>query len=215
MLAKLTHSTRLAHYVWPFLMTALCTLRGIGPKVADCIALFSCDKADCIPVDVHVWRIACRDYDTSLQSAKSLTPSVYERVGDLFRDKYGSHAGWAHSLLFAAELPAFRVLLPEIIQSNMASFKLQEKELKANAKLGKTKKQTADKSTAKDSMQTELTAISSSSSSSNKKRALSESSTTCSSGIAAGITLQSAVTNSKGQAHIAPARAKRIAKQLI
>eukprot|EP00953_Heterococcus_sp_UTEX-ZZ885_P008656 5170-Heterococcus_DN1.PRE.1 len=118
-------------------MTALCTLRGVGPKVADCIALFSCDQTGCIPVDVHVWRIACRDYDTSLQKAKSLTPTIYERVGDLFREKYGSHAGWAHSLLFAAELPAFRVLLPEFLQKDMAAFKLQEKELKTNAKLGK------------------------------------------------------------------------------
>jgi N-glycosylase/DNA lyase len=195
-------------------MPALCTLRGVGPKVADCIALFSCDQTGCIPVDVHVWRIACRDYDTSLQKAKSLTPTIYERVGDLFREKYGSHAGWAHSLLFAAELPAFRVLLPEILQKDMAAFKLQEKELKASAKLGKVKRQTAtDKSTAKDSMQIEQTALntSSSSSSSNKTRARSESSTTSiSSSIAAGVTLQSAVTaSSKAQAHITPARAKR------
>ena len=29
----------------------------------------------------------------------------------LFRARYGSHAGWAHCLLFAAELPAFASLL--------------------------------------------------------------------------------------------------------
>ena len=42
----------------------------------------------------QVWRIACRDYDPSLKEAKSLTPAIYERVGDLFRDRYGPHAGW-------------------------------------------------------------------------------------------------------------------------
>lgn len=39
---------------------------------------------------------------------RSLTPTVYARVGDLFRDRFGQRAGWAHSLLFAAELPAFK-----------------------------------------------------------------------------------------------------------
>ena len=29
-----------------------------------------------VPVDVHVWRIACRDYDHSLAECKSLTPAV-------------------------------------------------------------------------------------------------------------------------------------------
>jgi hypothetical protein len=85
--------------------TAVCsqTLRiilpvpaGVGRKVADCVALFSLDKHDVIPVDTHVWTIACRDFDTSLASAKSLTPAVYERVGDLFRSRYGPYAGWAH-----------------------------------------------------------------------------------------------------------------------
>lgn len=42
---------------------------------------------------------------------RSLTPTVYARVGDLFRDRFGQRAGWAHSLLFAAELPAFKASL--------------------------------------------------------------------------------------------------------
>lgn len=39
---------------------------------------------------------------------RSLTPTVYARVGDLFRERFGDRAGWAHSLLFAAELPGFK-----------------------------------------------------------------------------------------------------------
>ncbi len=35
-------------------------LMGVGNKVADCIALFSLDKADCVPVDTHVFQIAKR-----------------------------------------------------------------------------------------------------------------------------------------------------------
>lgn len=48
---------------------ALCRLSGIGPKVADCIALFSLDQPDAIPVDTHVWQIACRDFDASLMAS--------------------------------------------------------------------------------------------------------------------------------------------------
>ena len=86
---------------------------GVGQKVADCAALFSLDRADIVPVDVHVWRIAERDLDPTLSETKSLTPQVYKRVGDLFRDKYPMKTGWAHSLLFAAELPGFIDLIPE------------------------------------------------------------------------------------------------------
>lgn len=36
---------------------ALTTLPGVGPKVAACIALFSLDQHDAIPVDTHVWKV--------------------------------------------------------------------------------------------------------------------------------------------------------------
>jgi N-glycosylase/DNA lyase len=92
---------------------------GIGRKVADCVALFSLDQSEAIPVDVHVQHIASRDYDpTVLGQAKSLTPTIYKRVGDLFRDRF-EYAGWAHSLLFVAELPSFRNVLPEDVVAEM------------------------------------------------------------------------------------------------
>lgn len=42
--------------------TALQQFSGIGPKVADCIALFSLDQHNAIPVDTHVWQVngTCR-----------------------------------------------------------------------------------------------------------------------------------------------------------
>lgn len=36
---------------------ALCTLPGVGPKVAACIALFSLDQHHAVPVDTHVWKV--------------------------------------------------------------------------------------------------------------------------------------------------------------
>ncbi|KAK9840843.1 hypothetical protein WJX81_008508 [Elliptochloris bilobata] len=49
---------------------ALCTLPGIGPKVAACICLFSLDKAAAIPVDTHVWQLAARYYLPNLRGKK-------------------------------------------------------------------------------------------------------------------------------------------------
>lgn len=39
---------------------ALEELPGVGPKVAACVALFSLDKHDAIPVDTHVWQLATK-----------------------------------------------------------------------------------------------------------------------------------------------------------
>ena len=38
--------------------TELTALKGVGLKVADCVALFSLDKSEVVPVDTHVWQIA-------------------------------------------------------------------------------------------------------------------------------------------------------------
>ena len=100
---------------------------GVGMKVADCVALFSLDQPATVPVDTHVWQIARRDYDHDrdpgqdlkggrLSAARSLTPTVYESVGDVFRARFGAAAGWAHSVLFAAELSEFRQKLPIELQ---------------------------------------------------------------------------------------------------
>jgi|GEM_PF-1139616 len=113
---------------------ALIQLDGVGPKVADCVALFCLDRTSVIPVDTHVWQIACRDFNRDLVNAKSLTPKVYSQVGTCFRDKFGSHAGWAHSVLFAAELPAFQNMLPIELQQEMKEFANIEKQRKVELK---------------------------------------------------------------------------------
>ncbi|GAX21501.1 N-glycosylase/DNA lyase [Fistulifera solaris] len=101
---------------------ALIQFPGVGRKVADCIALFSLRQTEAIPVDVHVWDMARRDYAFNTSNVKSLTPTVYRAVGDLFRERFSTHSGWAHSLLFVAELPSFRPVLPSDIREEMESF---------------------------------------------------------------------------------------------
>ena len=110
---------------------ALCTLPGVGPKVADCVALFSLDATAAIPVDIHVWQIACRDLDPTLSQALSLTPAVCASATPSASG--GDHAGWAHSVLFAGELPLFRTKLPASVQAEIAAWKEQEKAAKVGA----------------------------------------------------------------------------------
>ncbi|KAK6114911.1 hypothetical protein DH2020_007180 [Rehmannia glutinosa] len=89
----------------------LCSLPGVGPKVAACIALFSLDQHHAIPVDTHVWQIATRYLIPELAGTR-LTPKICNRVADAFVSKYGKYAGWAQTLLFISELPSQRALLP-------------------------------------------------------------------------------------------------------
>lgn len=91
-------------------VTELTTLPGVGPKVAACVALFSLDKRDCVPVDTHVWQLAARHYTPSLRG-KSFTPALAERVVEALTAVFGEEAGWAHNALFVAELPSTRAAL--------------------------------------------------------------------------------------------------------
>jgi len=91
----------------------LLTLQGVGPKVADCICLMGLGWGEAVPVDTHVWQIAQRDYKFGKGKHKSLTKATYDAIGSHFRDLWGKEAGWAHSVLFAADLKTFAVRLVE------------------------------------------------------------------------------------------------------
>lgn len=72
---------------------------GVGPKVADCILLMSLDQSCSIPVDRHVFQLAEKWY--------KLRTKKYEEIADYFRNLWGEYAGWAHSVLFTADLRSF------------------------------------------------------------------------------------------------------------
>lgn len=96
-------------------LQALQVLPGVGPKVAACVCLFSLDKHEAVPVDTHVWQLACRHYAPQLRG-KSLTPKLMVEVERALQGVFGSHAGWAHNTLFVAELASSRDALPEHLQ---------------------------------------------------------------------------------------------------
>lgn len=85
----------------------LLNLQGVGPKVADCVCLMGLGWGEAVPVDTHVLKIALRDYNFDKGRYKSLTKATYQAIGDLFRKLWGKEAGWAHSVLFAADLRTF------------------------------------------------------------------------------------------------------------
>jgi N-glycosylase/DNA lyase len=70
----------------------LLRLTGVGPKVADCIMLFSMQKHDAYPVDVWVKRVTEHFYIHKDVSMK--------RIQEFAKEKFGGLAGFAQQYLF-------------------------------------------------------------------------------------------------------------------
>lgn len=67
-------------------IAALCMVKGVGPKVANCVALFGLGHTEAFPVDVWIKRVMDKYFD------KDFSPSVF-----------GKNAGIAQQYLFYAE----------------------------------------------------------------------------------------------------------------
>ncbi|MCL5960591.1 MAG: 8-oxoguanine DNA glycosylase [Chloroflexi bacterium] len=87
--------------------SALMELRGVGPKIADAVCLFALDKDEAVPVDLHIWRVTQKLYRPDFRG-RSLTPKIYETVGDYWRERFGRYAGWAQQYLYYADVLASR-----------------------------------------------------------------------------------------------------------
>ncbi|MBS7647967.1 MAG: DNA glycosylase [Candidatus Bathyarchaeia archaeon] len=90
---------------------ALLTLPGVGPKVADCVLLFSLEKLEAFPVDVWIKRVIIKYYTNHFKNdflrrisfKKSLTNAEYEKISFFGRKYFGSYAGYAQEYLFHFE----------------------------------------------------------------------------------------------------------------
>ena len=70
-------------------LTSLC---GVGPKVANCILLFSMEKYESFPIDVWVRRVMNRLYNIDENDVKSMSAFAGE--------KFGAYGGFAQQYLF-------------------------------------------------------------------------------------------------------------------
>ena len=68
------------------------TIRGVGDKVANCVALFSLEQLDAFPVDVHMSRSLANHYRDIPRSPEGL-----RRWG---QQRFGRYAGYADAVLF-------------------------------------------------------------------------------------------------------------------
>lgn len=77
---------------------------GIGPKVADCISLYSLDRHNYVPIDTHMLQIYVKVYKH--KKPKSASGKAYEDILSFFQKKLGcgGYAGIAHSFLFSEKL---------------------------------------------------------------------------------------------------------------
>jgi N-glycosylase/DNA lyase len=83
------------------------SIPGIGPKLADCIALFALHHTLATPVDTHLWQAVVRVYHPEW-NGKSLTDGRYRQIGEFMRERFGEYAGWAHQYLFYENLLNWR-----------------------------------------------------------------------------------------------------------
>jgi len=76
-------------------------MRGIGPKIADCVLLFGYDKMEAFPVDTHILSVMEEHYGAFLKGAKSKRG---EAISEFARSYFGQYAGYAQQYLFNSRI---------------------------------------------------------------------------------------------------------------
>jgi N-glycosylase/DNA lyase len=85
----------------------LCTLDGVGPKLADCVALFGLHQMESAPMDTHLWQAVTRLYFPQWKD-KPITDSKYREAAGFLRSRFGDLTGIAHQYLFYDNLLNWR-----------------------------------------------------------------------------------------------------------
>ena len=73
------------------LIKELIRIKGVGPKVADCIALFSYNHLDAFPIDVRIMKIMKEKYKIE---------GSYKEISEKSRKKFGKYAGYSQEFLY-------------------------------------------------------------------------------------------------------------------
>ncbi len=74
------------------LKSKLTTIYGVGPKVADCVALFGYHRADSFPVDTWIEKVYREDFNGKEKNRNKIT--------EYFMNRFGDNAGYFQQYLF-------------------------------------------------------------------------------------------------------------------
>ena len=88
--------------------SSLMTIPGVGPKLADCVALYGYGFQEAVPLDTHVWQAFTRLYYPEW-SGKSVTKVRYQEATQRFRGRFGDLSGWAQLFLYYGNLTSKRI----------------------------------------------------------------------------------------------------------
>jgi N-glycosylase/DNA lyase len=89
-------------------------LPSIGPKIADCVALFGLAFDEAVPVDTHVWGLAHELFGARF-ATRTLTPATYDLVRCAYVERYGRWAGWAQQYLYHGRRVARVLPMPSTV----------------------------------------------------------------------------------------------------
>jgi N-glycosylase/DNA lyase len=83
---------------------SICSIPGVGNKVADCIMLFSLNKLEAFPLDRWMIRILEKYYFNEFHlKTKTITEKQYEILHEKIVNHFGQYAGYAQQFLFKME----------------------------------------------------------------------------------------------------------------
>jgi N-glycosylase/DNA lyase len=82
----------------------ICTIPGVGNKVADCVMLFSLEKLEAFPLDRWMIRILEKYYFDEFQiNTKTVTEKQYDTLHEKIVNHFGAYAGYSQQFLFKME----------------------------------------------------------------------------------------------------------------
>jgi N-glycosylase/DNA lyase len=99
MTARLVSSSQADLEAWsalsdPDLREKLCTLPGVGAKIANCVMLFAYERLRAFPIDVWIGRVLKQHYFPRNKKVTEL------RLREFTETHFGIHGGYAQQYLF-------------------------------------------------------------------------------------------------------------------
>jgi N-glycosylase/DNA lyase len=83
---------------------SICSIPGVGNKVADCVMLFSLNKLESFPLDRWMIRILEKYYLNEFHlETKTITEKQYDILHEKIVNHFGPYAGYAQQFLFKME----------------------------------------------------------------------------------------------------------------